>query len=537
MKPIKFDLTINNGNSLRTLHDLEKNLSPALLEHFYSGKLARWLEVRKLDELADKVEHLLTLEKSHQVQLFQNLCEVFIGKISEEDARQAMQNYKPAIAAQISHHDEIEQLKFENQTLKVEIEKLKNQLVDRDAEETPNFELPNESVSKDDRELLKLLETGNEQQRAEIASSPNLSIFLQHKLLNDSAESVVIALAKNEFLADEIQEKLAIEGMPKIREALATNEQLNEKQQNYLFETGSREVKAALATNPFLISSIKLVLVEDWDFIQELASNISLSLDLQEKILNSYHDGAKKNLACNPSTDVTLFSKLMLDESDDVKKALASNISLPEEIQKEIETMYSKNKIVMEGLASNPYLSELLVEKIERNSSYTSNVREKLANNPVLSEVMQARLISLYCSDNVARSLAANPSLKPAQQAELLIKKGTLDVKLNLWRNHSVSNALKEKLSSSFNQEDLRNMADRLEHTKNLARRLSKEEQKARENYCSYDVMGIFGSISKSDRLRDEFLCAERKLNNVQSEIEYLKLNIETLEQILEANQ
>jgi hypothetical protein len=129
MKTIKFDLKLKNGEiTLRTLDDLEENLSPELLTHFHSGKLAKWLRVRKLEELAEKMEALRAqyLEDKNEldIKLFKNLCEIFVSEVSEEDAREAMQNYQPA-TLQNSNDEEIESLKAEIEQLKAENEILK----------------------------------------------------------------------------------------------------------------------------------------------------------------------------------------------------------------------------------------------------------------------------------------------------------------------------------------------------------------------------------------------------------------------------
>ena len=131
MKTIKFDLKLKNGEiTLRTLDDLEENLSPELFTHFHTGKLAKWLRVRKLDELAEKMEALRAqhLEDKNEldVKLFKNLCEIFVSEVSEEDAREAMQDYQPATIEQNSNDEEVEQLKAQIEQLNAEIEALKN---------------------------------------------------------------------------------------------------------------------------------------------------------------------------------------------------------------------------------------------------------------------------------------------------------------------------------------------------------------------------------------------------------------------------
>lgn len=128
IKPIKFDLKLSNGETIATLDDLKNNLTIELFEHFHSGKLAKWLRVRKLDELADKMEALLSAEKEHQVQLFKSLCEVFVGEISEENARETIANYKATFTVENSNDDEIEQLQAENEELRKEIEKHKSEV-------------------------------------------------------------------------------------------------------------------------------------------------------------------------------------------------------------------------------------------------------------------------------------------------------------------------------------------------------------------------------------------------------------------------
>jgi hypothetical protein len=104
VKPIKFDLKLADGTKLATLDNLEENLTPELLEHFYSGKLAKWLRVRKLNELADALDALLVAENDakheQDVQLFKKFCEIFVSEVDEEDAREAMKDYKPSVVVQ-----------------------------------------------------------------------------------------------------------------------------------------------------------------------------------------------------------------------------------------------------------------------------------------------------------------------------------------------------------------------------------------------------------------------------------------------------
>jgi uncharacterized protein YeeX (DUF496 family) len=126
MRPIKFDLPLN-GTRLATLAQLEENLTPEILEPLRSGKLAKWLRVRKLDEQAEAVEALLAADNEREVQLFKNLCEVFVSEVDEDDARETINDYKISPpSSQNELDDEIEQLKAELAKKELEIEQLMN---------------------------------------------------------------------------------------------------------------------------------------------------------------------------------------------------------------------------------------------------------------------------------------------------------------------------------------------------------------------------------------------------------------------------
>jgi hypothetical protein len=144
MKTIKFDLKLKNGEiTLRTLDDLEENLSPELLTHFHSGKLAKWLRVRKLEELAEKMEALraqhLDDKNELDVKLFKNLCEIFVSEVDENDAREAVADFKAVEPSdENSNDEEVEQLKAENEEIKTQNEKL-NQDIEALKEENLKF--------------------------------------------------------------------------------------------------------------------------------------------------------------------------------------------------------------------------------------------------------------------------------------------------------------------------------------------------------------------------------------------------------------
>lgn len=98
MKPIKFDLPLN-GTRIATLEQLEENLTPEILEPFRSGKLVKWLRVRKLDEQSGAIEALLAADIQDEVQLFIKLCEVFEREVDEDDAREMIETYKDSLTS------------------------------------------------------------------------------------------------------------------------------------------------------------------------------------------------------------------------------------------------------------------------------------------------------------------------------------------------------------------------------------------------------------------------------------------------------
>lgn len=499
VKPIKFDLKLADGTKLATLDNLEENLTPELLEHFYSGKLAKWLRVRKLNELADALDALLVAENEakheQDVQLFKKFCEIFVSEVDEEDAREAMESYTKSESSD-SNDEEIEQLKAENEALRTEIEQLKvsmskNMDVVSSTDEKENVDEQLPSNAKSDDECVQLLENGDETQRAEIASQPNLSVELQKLLSKDASETVLIALANNVSLNDEVQAELVNLGLPEIREAIASNPSLSEEQQTYLAKTASNDVKYKLAENPSLILSI-----------QTLFANHS------EWRIRWY-------LAENPSLDVSCIAILIKDDDTDVRNALAKNPLLPPDLQVQIAN--NEEDKVIKGLALNPALSEELMEKLANSSN--GEIKKFLAKNESLPEFLQAHLIA-NSSGEVIENLALNPSLKIAQQAELLGKSD--NIRLNLFDNASLHEPFKAKIIASFNQSDLEWAKSSSDHDNKQANEKFKEHTIAWKKNLDYGYSGgIFWSQSTKDELeakeeyaKERYDDAEQKARN-----------------------
>ena len=130
MRPIKFDLPLN-GTRIATLEQLEKNLTPEILESFRSGKLAKWLRVRSLNEQAEAVEALLAGDNEREVQLLKGLYGVFGSETDHDLLQVAIIDRKRSLPlSQESYDMELEAIKadFAKKELayQQEIELLKN---------------------------------------------------------------------------------------------------------------------------------------------------------------------------------------------------------------------------------------------------------------------------------------------------------------------------------------------------------------------------------------------------------------------------
>ncbi|MDO9214791.1 MAG: hypothetical protein Q8Q54_13495 [Methylococcales bacterium] len=134
MRPIKFDLPLN-GTRIATLEQLEGNLTPEILEPFRSGKLAKWLRVRKLDEQAEAVEALLAGDNEREMQLLKSLYGLFGGETDNDLLQVAIAERKRSLpSSQESYDMELEAVKtaFEKEIelikSKYEIEQTKNSI-------------------------------------------------------------------------------------------------------------------------------------------------------------------------------------------------------------------------------------------------------------------------------------------------------------------------------------------------------------------------------------------------------------------------
>lgn len=125
MKPIKFDLPLN-GTRIATLDELEKNLTPEIFESFRSGKLVKWLRVRKLNEQAGAVEALLVADIQDEVELFKKLCEIFVSNVNEDRIHFQIEMYKTFSEMKAQQAERSKQLMQMEASIMASIERFKS---------------------------------------------------------------------------------------------------------------------------------------------------------------------------------------------------------------------------------------------------------------------------------------------------------------------------------------------------------------------------------------------------------------------------
>jgi hypothetical protein len=135
MRPIKFDLPLN-GTRIATLEQLGENLTPEILEPFRSGKLAKWLRARSLDEQAGAVEALLAGDNEHEVQLLKGLYGVFGGETDHDLLQVAIAERKRSLPS--SHESCDMELEAVKAAFEKEIEQLNRDGFNQQPVQRPN---------------------------------------------------------------------------------------------------------------------------------------------------------------------------------------------------------------------------------------------------------------------------------------------------------------------------------------------------------------------------------------------------------------
>jgi len=86
-KTIKFNLIVD-GKPIRTLEQLRENFNiDDILQHYESGVLQRWLQVR---ELNTQLEHLKKITVSDQISIATEICKVFDAELTENELKSAV---------------------------------------------------------------------------------------------------------------------------------------------------------------------------------------------------------------------------------------------------------------------------------------------------------------------------------------------------------------------------------------------------------------------------------------------------------------
>jgi len=179
---------------------------------------------------------------------------------------------------------------------------------------------------------------------------------------------------------------------PEIEATIAISEFCNETMQKRYFKQGKDTTLEALSLNQKLslelvkeflndeklgLNVAKSIKLDDelyemfGDFKIGLALNETLSLDMQEKLLNLEDDEISYALSLNQSLEKSVLDKLLKSENEDIKKAIYENSSTPIEV---LESAY-KNSKYLEQLAKNISTPVEILYQLQLDSRYERYVK------------------------------------------------------------------------------------------------------------------------------------------------------------------
>ncbi|MDH4945249.1 hypothetical protein [Sulfurimonas sp. C5] len=190
----------------------------------------------------------------------------------------------------------------------------------------------------------------------------------------------LISQTNNEELLEAISELEPIKLHPKIKVILATHPQTPKKVLKRFLKEGDAIVLDAIYANPSLDHQIAKTLIEDEeaakkiaqnivldeelfvllkDYSVELASNVSLSLEMQQKLLDLDDEAVDKNLAQNTSLD-TQFLESLYKKSNELQQIILENPATPSTI---LEAAYNDSSNHL-SLAKNSATPQEILSKL-----------------------------------------------------------------------------------------------------------------------------------------------------------------------------
>jgi len=279
--------------------------------------------------------------------------------------------------------------------------------------------------------LMHLVEQSSDPKLLEVIATlkPLRKSFKVQK--SDHGFKIIISLAKNTFTPKSVLKELIKESNVFIKVLISKRKNLDTQLQKLLFDEGSEEVLSSLAscenlsdelfqslsTKEFYVkkmaSSVKLD-KEKYMFFKErvpskLATNETLSVEMQKDLLASHLEDVKESLAANKNISYETILELLKLEDKRVDFFIYSNQSTPQDVLK----MGFDNIDNYDALAHNENTPVDLLEKIYKSSS--TNTCIALAKN---SSTPVEILYQLQLDSKYERYVKENPSFGKHIQQE-----------------------------------------------------------------------------------------------------------------------
>ena len=216
---------------------------------------------------------------------------------------------------------------------------------------------------------------------------------------------VKVLISMREFLDEEIQNNLYESAEQKVLESLAYCKNLS----NELYEKLRDNDKYAMHMAKFIQLDKKRYNFFEEKYPTSLAQNESISVELQDELVNHHLDDIKEYLAANKSISVENIMELLKQKDEKVDFAIYSNPSTPQEIL----SMGYEDVSNHFALAHNESTPEDILREIYKDSN--SNIHAVLAKNPStpIDLLYQLQLDSRY-----ERYVKENPSFGEYIQKE-----------------------------------------------------------------------------------------------------------------------
>lgn len=271
----------------------------------------------------------------------------------------------------------------------------------------------------------RLAEDCDVEVRSTLARNPSLTVPVADKLISD-LEDVQKQLAYNHSLSESQYARLLRNGSEEVRAVLAGNPEIDESLMAQICQlessqgTQGQKAKLALARNCKLPATLQVALLAQGaasvELLQALASNPSLSEDIQKKL--SVHTDAKvrEKLAANENISYEIERKLLNDSAASVRVALIRESWMDREI--ELRLAQDKAFSVRRTLAANDWLHKTTQLILARDSEKVVRSYLLKHESSVVFELKQVvqETLAQDSDPDIRQLLAEYPNLKPSVQ-------------------------------------------------------------------------------------------------------------------------